>query len=42
MCGKFRAWDDLRFRWAAEMVDIYGGIEETEWFECLTCSPEKV
>ena len=41
ICGKFRPWEALTFQWATEMVDIYGGIAEIEWFECSTCRPEQ-
>lgn len=40
ICGKFRPWDALTFRWAVRQTDIYGGFTEDEWFECAPCQGE--
>ena len=39
ICGRFCRWDQLRFQSQTRMVDVYGGVDESEWFECGTCSP---
>lgn len=37
ICGKFRRWEDLTFCWTQDLRDIYGTVEDIEWFECVFC-----
>lgn len=40
ICGKFRPWGVLTFRWATYLAGIDGDVVEDEWFECAVCRPD--
>lgn len=41
ICGRFRPWTDLIYRYRTEMTSIYGDVADVEWFECDACTDWK-